>query len=117
MLDDGTRSAHREPRAFPRNIHDAEVHIGREPLIEADLLQTKEPALFESGEIQKAKLYGPLDLVHERAREEQPGDVGLDEGHARRSLAGRVGIGLEQGLHDLRPRHNVVRRQGTAMKF
>jgi hypothetical protein len=63
--------------------HDAEVHVGREPSVEAHLGLAGEPSLLGRAEIEKAEGDGLLDLHDLRRRKEHPRDVGLPELDAR----------------------------------
>ena len=70
--------------------HGGHVELRREPAADADLFLAKPPAALERGVVEEAEVERLLQLVDERAGEEDPGDVGLDQTDRR----GGVRVGL-----------------------
>ena len=79
-----------------RNRADPNVELGRKAAIEANLLVTQEVPLLEGALINEGILHGPLDLVGELTRQQDPRDVGLDELHRVHGVG--VGFGRQERL-------------------
>src|SRR5215471_3599868 len=65
------------------NRHDSEIDVRRQAAVEANLLLTEVASPFERAEVQELELHRFLDLVRERAGQEDSRDVGLVHLHAR----------------------------------
>src|SRR5690606_36585214 len=109
----------------------AEVHIGRQPAIQPNLVLARLMARMSVGEVEKLKAYGLLEFVGEAAGQEDPRNMRLDTldgirwmrivssvaqpGHQRRCLARRRWIGDMQVIHKT-PRKWGGRRRPRAIR-
>ncbi|MNJ56898.1 hypothetical protein D3C77_524620 [compost metagenome] len=77
-----------------------QVQVWRQALVQAQLFMAEVLPCFQAGEVEKAEVHRLLDLVGERAGEQNPGDMRLDDLEAihRMRVEGGVLQGGDQGL-------------------
>jgi hypothetical protein len=84
------------------DVHQIEVDLRRQPLVEAEFLLAEMPPPLQAAEVDESKADRLFQLVGTGAAEKHPGDVGLEQGER----AGGVGIGrgLQEGSdHRIHP--------------
>src|SRR3990172_9037570 len=109
ILQDLPSSAHSDPPIGPPAYgHYPQVEIRADGRVDPDLLLAVEPPLLQGCEVQEAEVHWFLYLVGVSAREEDEGDVCLNEPDLLRPLA--VSPGIQESSYDLFRGHGMGSR-------